>query len=115
MRRHVYREVVFYRNYFEDFYTSLHDKARLKVDWTLQLIETTKRVPSKFLKSMTGTDGIYEIRVVVGKDSIRIFCFFDEGKLVVLINAFFKKSQKTPRRELDRAVRLRKQYFDEKK
>ena len=114
MSRRVYREVVFYRSYFKEFYTSLHGKARLKVDWTLQLIETTERVPSKFLKSMTGTDGMYEIRVFIGKDSIRIFCFFDEGKLVVLINAFFKKSRKTPKRELDRAIRLRKQYFDEK-
>ena len=114
MSRDVYREVVFYRSYFLDFYSSLSAKARLKVDWTLQLIETTERVPSKFLKSMTGSKGLYEIRVLVGKDALRIFCFFDEGKLVVLINGFIKKSQKTPRQELERAGRLRKQYYDEK-
>lgn len=114
MSRDVYREVVFYRSYFLDFYSSLSDKARLKVDWTLQLIETTERVPSKFLKSMTGSEGLYKIRVLVGTDALRIFCFFDEGKLVVLINGFNKKTQKTPRQELERAVRLRKQYYDEK-
>lgn len=97
-----------------DFYSSLSEKARLKIDWTLQLIETTERVPAKFLKSMSGTDGLYEIRVLIGKDAHRIFCFFDDGKLVVLINGFIKKSQKTPRREIERAVRLRKQYYDEK-
>lgn len=115
MSRLVYREVVFYKNYFLDFYSSLSGKARLKVDWTLQLIETTERVPLKFLKSMTGTEGLYEIRVLFGKDALRIFCFFDEGKLVVLINGFVKKSKKTPRQELKRAKRLRKQYYDENK
>ena len=63
---------------------------------------------------MTGTEGLYEIRVRVGNDALRIFCFFDEVKLVVLINGFNKNSQKTPRQVLKRAARLRKQYYDEK-
>ena len=114
MSRKTFRAVVFYRHYFEEFYQGLNEKTRLKVDWTLQLIETTERVPSKVLKPMTGTEGLYEVRVISGNQSVRIFCFFDEGKLVVLINAFLKKSQKAPKREITRAERLRKQYFDEK-
>jgi len=115
MRRKTYRTVVMYRHYFGDFYSGLNKRARLKVDWTIQLIETTERVPSKFLKYLVSTDGLYEMRVLVGRDAIRIFCFFDHNRLIVLINFFEKKKQKTPRRELERALRIKREYYDEEK
>lgn len=64
---------------------------------------------------MTGTDGIWEIRVEVGNNIFRAFSFFGEGKLIVIANAFQKKSQKTPRNELELAKRIQKEYFDEKR
>ena len=70
-------------------------------------------VPEKYMKHMD--DGIYEIRVSSGNNIFRIFCFFDEGKLVVLLNGFQKKSQKTPPEEIDRAKKLKKQYYEDKK
>ena len=69
-------------------------------------------IPQKFFKHIE--DGVYEIRVKVGSDIYRVSCFFDDGKLVILLNGFQKKSQKTPKVEIERAIRLRKEYYDEK-
>ena len=63
---------------------------------------------------MTGSSGLFEIRVEVGSNIYRVFSFFDEGKLIVLVNGFIKKSQKTPKSEIELAEKLKKQYFDEK-
>ena len=63
---------------------------------------------------MQGTNGLYEIRVKLGSDIFRIFCFFDEGKLVVLANGFQKKTQKTPKLEIERALKIKKEYEAEK-
>tara|TARA_R110001592_G_scaffold362545_1_gene676750 strand:+ start:7308 stop:7469 length:162 start_codon:yes stop_codon:yes gene_type:complete len=43
-----------------------------------------------------------------------VFCFFDKGKLVILLNGFQKKSQKTPPKEIEKASKLMDQYFAEK-
>lgn len=63
---------------------------------------------------MAGTDGLYEIRVEVGSDIYRVFSFFDKGQLIILVNGFQKKTQKTPKSEIELAEKLKKQYFDEK-
>ena len=70
-------------------------------------------VPEKYFKHLEGTDGLYEIRVKVGSDIYRIFCFFDKGQLVILLNGFQKKSEKTPRQEIERSERLKKQYYED--
>lgn len=80
----------------------------------MQLIATLDRVPEKYFKHITGSTGLYEIRVEVGSDIFRIFSFFDKGQLVILVNGFQKKTQKTPKNENELAERLKKQYFDEK-
>jgi phage-related protein len=71
-------------------------------------------VPERFFKHLEGTDGIYEMRVKVGSDIYRIFCFFDQGQLIILLNGFQKKKDKTPRQEIIRAERLKKEYYDNK-
>jgi phage-related protein len=43
-----------------------------------------------------------------------VFSFFDEGNLVILLNGFQKKTQKTPKNEIELAEKLKKEYFDEK-
>ncbi len=63
---------------------------------------------------MTGTKGLYEIRVEVGSNIFRIFSFFDKGNLVVLGNGFQKKSQKTPKQEIDKALKIMEEYKNEK-
>jgi phage-related protein len=84
------------------------------MNWTLQLIYTIDRVPKKYFDHMTGSSGIFEIRVELGSDIFRVFSFFDKGKLIILLNGFQKKTQNTPKNELELAEKLKKQYFDEK-
>ena len=60
---------------------------------------------------MEGTNGLYEIRVEVGSSIYRIFCCFDKGNLVILLNGFQKKSPKTPKQEIALALKLKNEYF----
>lgn len=108
------RTIIFHRNYFIEFYLKQDVKVKSKIQYTLELIKQIDRVPEKFLKHLDGTDGLYEIRVEVKSNIYRIFCCFDEGKLVVLFNGFQKKTQKTPKSELDKAILLMKEYFSNK-
>ena len=109
------RQIVFYKHYFTHFYASVKPKVQEKMDYTFVLLRTVDKVPKKFLEHMTGTDGLYEIRIEVGSDIYRIFCCFDKGNLVVLFNGFQKKSQKTHKQELELAIKLKKKYFENKK
>ena len=104
------RQVIAYKNYFLDFYENQNDKVQAKIEWTLNLIKVTPKVPEKFFKHMQGTKGLYEIRVEVGSNIYRIFSFFDKGNLVVLGNGFQKKSQKTPKQEIEKALKIMEEY-----
>ncbi|MCK4663255.1 MAG: type II toxin-antitoxin system RelE/ParE family toxin [Bacteroidales bacterium] len=108
------RNIFYYRNYYLDFFDNLKPEVKKKFNWTLQLISIIERVPEKYFKHMTGSSGIYEIRVEVISNIYRVFSFFDKGQLVVLVNGFQKKTRKTPKKELELAEKLKKQYFDEK-
>jgi phage-related protein len=94
------RTVFLYKNYFSDFYKKQKQKVKDKIIWTFKLIETIQQIPEEYLKHISGTEGQYEIRIRLGSDIFRIFCFFDEGKLVVLANGFQKKTQKAPKSEI---------------
>jgi phage-related protein len=109
------REIRFYEKYFVEFYLSLDSKVQEKIEYVFKVIRTVDRIPQKFLKHIENTDGLYEIRVKAGSDIYRVFCCFDEGKIVILFNGFQKKSLKTPKKEIDRALRLKKEYFNNKK
>jgi phage-related protein len=108
------RKITFYKEYFNDFFIQQRDKVRSKIIWTLDVIEQLDRVPETYLKHIENTDGLYEIRIQTGGDIFRIFCFFDEGKLIVLANGFQKKTKKTPKQEIERAVKIKKEYESEK-
>ncbi|UZO82260.1 type II toxin-antitoxin system RelE/ParE family toxin [Aquimarina sp. ERC-38] len=108
------REIRFFKNHFIDFYNKQSKPVRKKIDWTLLLIKTLKIVPEKFLKHLTSTEGLWEIRVAAGNGIYRIFCFFDDGNLVVILSAFQKKTQKTPKGEIDKAKKLKKEYYERK-
>ena len=108
------RKIFYYKNYYLDFFETLRPEVKKKFNWTLQLIATIDRIPEKYFKHITGTTGLYEIRVEVGSDIYRVFSFFDKGQLIVLVNGFQKKSQKTPKNEIAFAEKLKKQYLDEK-
>lgn len=84
---------------------------REQIGYVFRVIKTVDKIPEKFLKHMEGTDGLYEIRVEVGSNIFRIFCCFDKRNLVVLFNGFQKKTQKTPKQEIELAEKLKKEYF----
>lgn len=108
------RKIIFHENHFIEFYQKQDEKVKVKIQYVLELIKQVDRVPDKFLKHLTGTDGLYEVRVEYQSNIYRIFCCFDEGKLVILFNGFQKKDQKTPKRELEKALKLMNEYFDQK-
>ena len=108
------RQIFAYKHYFLDFYEGLEDNVQRKIEWTLNLIRVTKHVPEKYFQHLEGTKGLYEIRVEVSSNIFRIFAFFDEGNLVVLGNGFQKKTQKTPKREIEKALKIKAAYESEK-
>ena len=108
------RNIFYYKNYYLDFFETLDNEVKKKFNWTLKLIATVDKVPGKFFKHIENSTGLFEIRVEVGSNIFRVFCFFDKNQLVILINGFKKKSQKTPGKEIELAEKLKKQYFDEK-
>jgi phage-related protein len=110
-----WRTIIFYKAYFSDFFVRQRIKVKQKITWTFDLIEEHERVPEIYLKYLESTDGLYEIKVQHGNDEIRIFCFFDKGQLVVLAIGFYKKSQKTPKRKMEKALKIKREYESEKK
>lgn len=111
----IIREIVFYKNYFGEFYKPLNEKVKYKIDDVLFMIQIVVRVPKKFFDKMEGSKGLFEIRVEYQSNVYRIFCCFDKDNLVVLFNGFQKKTQKTPKKEIKRAEKIMKEYFDEQK
>ena len=110
-----YRTIITYKDYFEEFLSKQRQKVKDKIVWTFLLIEEVQQVPETYLKLLEGTDGLYEIRIQLASDIFRIFCFFDEGKLVVLVNGFQKKTQKTPKQEITKALKIKEEYYESKK
>ena len=108
------RTVIFYKKYFESFFEKQTEKVKAKIVWTFSLIEQIEKVPETYLKHLENTVGLYEIRVQMSGDIYRIFCFFDKGDLVVLANGFQKKSQKTPKQEIEKALKIKEEYEQEK-
>ena len=106
------RTLIPYKNLFWDFYNPLDKKLKEKVDYVLQIIISVERISTKFFKHLD--DGIYEIRIEYRSDIYRIFSFFDEGRLIILLHVIKNKTQKTPRKELDRAKELRREYYEKK-
>jgi len=109
------RKVIVYGNEFWDFYHAQKESVQKKIDWVIGLVKSLEMIPQKFFKHIEETDGLYEIRIKAGTNALRIFCFFDQGNIVVLINGFLKKTQKTPKNEITKALQLKQRYYDEKK
>jgi phage-related protein len=109
-----YRQIIYFKDYFFDFFEQQTEKVKEKIDYVLFVVTVAARIPQKFFRHLEGTNGLYEIRVEFQGNIYRIFCCFDEGQVVVLFNGFQKKSQKTPSGELEKAMKIRNEYFEEK-
>ena len=108
------RQIIYFKDYFLDFFNEQTEKVKEKIDHVLFVVTVADRIPKKFFDHITGTEGLYEIRVEFQSNIYRIFCCFDEGKVVVLFNGFQKKSKKTPPTEIDKALKIKDEYFQEK-
>ena len=109
------RELIYFKEYFNEFFNTQIEKVKEKIDSVLFLVTVADRIPKKFFDKMTGYDGLWEIRIEFESNIYRIFCCFDEGNLVILFNGFQKKSQKTPINEIEKAMRIKNEYFELKK
>ena len=109
-----YRQIIYFKDYFFDFFEQQTEKVKEKIDHVLFVVTVAARIPQKFFQHLEGTNGLYEIRVEFQGNIYRIFCCFDEGQVVILFNGFQKKNQKTPSGELEKAMKIRNEYFDEK-
>jgi len=108
------RELFFFKDYFKAFYKVQTTKVQQKMIWTFRIIEELERIPETYFKHIENIEGLYEIRVQSGNDIFRIFCFFDDQNLIVVGHCFQKKSNKTPVKEIDRAIKIKKEYYNEK-
>ena len=108
------RKLVFYKDYYDVFIKNQRSRVQAKIFWTIILIENVEKVPSKYLKYIIGSEGVFEIRILTRNDIFRIFCFFNKQNELVLINGFQKKTQKTPQNEIDKALKIKHDYENEK-
>jgi phage-related protein len=108
------RAIIFYGSHFVDFYLEQSTKVQEKIEYIFRIIRQVDRVSRKFLCQIEGTEGLYEIRVEYSSNIFRIFCCFDQGNLVILFNGFHKKSQKIPKTEIEKGLRLKNEYFKSK-
>ena len=109
------RKIIFYKTLegrcpVQEFLDRLTGKVAQKIIWALRLLEDIETVPSTYFKKLTGTD-IWECRIQYGSNSYRIFCFFDSHSVIVLTHGFMKKTQKTPKQEIEKADFYRKEYL----
>ena len=95
----------------EEFLDSLTGKQAQKVVWVLRLIEELEIVPHQYFEKLVNTEDIWEVRVQFGGDIFRLLGFFAGSSLLILTNGFAKKSQKTPRQEIDLATRRKGEYL----
>ena len=108
----VHREVYFFKNYFLQFFRDQGQDVRSRIKWVLDLIREIDPIPEQFLKHIR--EGIYEVRVSSGRKIFRIFCCFDEGNIIVLFHGFQKKTSQTPSREIEKALRIHREYCEAK-
>jgi phage-related protein len=109
------REFVFWKNNFDDFFTSLDDDSQRKVLWMLKSLASLPKIPGKFFKQIEGTIGLFELRISWEGKAYRIFCFFNKGNKIILCNGFIKKDPKTPKQEILKALKIKEEYRHENK
>jgi len=101
-----------YGGYFERFMETLTRKEQEKIKYGLMLIKTGDMISKKFVKHEK--DDVYELRTEYNGKKFRVFFIFDEGSRVILFNGFVKKQQKTPEKEIVKALRIKEAYYADK-
>lgn len=107
------RRIITYGGYFEAFIETLSEDVVKKIDYGLALLSRPERAPAKFVEHIE--DGIYELRTEWEGNIYRVFFIFDKDNVVVLFNGFQKKTQRTPRKEINKAKRIKQEYYESQK
>ena len=103
------KKIIAYKRYFSDFISTLSQEECGKIKRALDLFKVEDRMPRHYIKFIR--DGF---RVSYGNNEFRIFFIYDGKVIVVLFNAFRKKTQKTPDSEIRKAIRLKEEYYETK-
>ena len=109
------RVLVYFRHYFKEFFEAQNERVQDKINNVLFLVSHSTWIPGKFFEHIEGSEGLYCIRIEFNSNIYRVFCCFDEGRIIVLFNGFQNKSRKTPGFEIDKALTIKKEYFSSKK
>ncbi|MDO4764229.1 MAG: type II toxin-antitoxin system RelE/ParE family toxin [Flavobacteriaceae bacterium] len=102
------RQIILFGDYFKEFLQTLDNKTIIKLNYLLTLLRTQRILSTDVVKRIK--DGIYELRLLYNGNIYRVFFIFDDGNIVVLFNGFQKKTQKTPTKEIDKAIKIKKEY-----
>jgi phage-related protein len=106
------RTIIFHGEHFANFYLKQTAKVQEKIEYILRIVRQVEHIPKRFFDHMSGSDGLFEISIEFESNIFRILCCFDEGNIVVLFNGFQKKTQKTPKEQIEKAEKLKKEYFE---
>jgi len=106
------RKIVAYKNYFWDFMNTLNEHEAQKIYYILDILKIKDRISEKFVKHIK--DGLYELRAEYNSNIYRVFFCFDKGKVVILFNGYQKKTQKTPAKEINKALKIKEEYYGSK-
>ena len=114
------RDVKFYKTIdgycpVQEFIDGLSGKAAQKVTWTLALLEALETLPTTYFKKLVDSEGIWEVRISLGSNIYRIFCFFAGNSVVILTHGLVKKTQKTPPGEIERAEAYKREYLSRRR
>jgi phage-related protein len=107
----VERTIIPFKNYFSDFYFSLDEETQEKIDYSIEIVSKIQMVSKKFFEKVDKPNDIYEIKAEYEGNIYRILCFFDKGNLIILGNGFQKKTQKTPKQEVEKAIKIKAEYL----
>jgi phage-related protein len=113
----MHRIIIFYKTLeggcpVKEFLDSLDGKVAQKITWVLSLLEDLDNIPSLYFKKLAGTDGIWECRIKYGSNIYRIFCFMLKDSNVVLTHGFIKKTQRTPKNEIEKAEKYKNDFIE---
>ncbi len=106
------KRIVAYKNYYRDFMLKLTENERTKIKRALLLFETEDKIPRHYISYIR--DGLFKFRVTSGNKEFRMFYIYDGDKMVILFNCFIKKSTKTPKKEIDKGLKLMEEYKNAK-
>lgn len=106
------RKVLVYKRYFIEFLSTLKDNEAKKIAYVIDMLKIRQRVSSKYVKLIR--DGLFELRAECDGNIFRVFFIFDEENIILLLNGFQKKTEKTPKQEIEKALKLKKEYYESK-